>query len=149
MNNLQPHFHLPCSWEEQRPKEPGEMPTHLFTKWNNREDSEQQWSSNLFYLGDKWDKKHHEDKERRKTLHMLTVRSVFHVFETLHFLPQRKQALRWVCTSKLSQILPKGSPGSRKGACSHWPGTLACRPSCCATRTQEAENNIDSSRLLH
>lgn len=42
------------------------MPTHLLTKWNNQEHSEQEWSSNLFYLGDKWNRKQREDKESKK-----------------------------------------------------------------------------------
>lgn len=54
MNNLQP------------PQELGEMPTYLLTKWNNQEHSEQEWSSNLFYLGDKWNRKQWEDKESTK-----------------------------------------------------------------------------------
>lgn len=62
MNNLQAHFHLHHSWEELHRKELGEMPTHLFTEWNNREDSKQQWSSNLFYLGDKGDSKQWEEQ---------------------------------------------------------------------------------------
>lgn len=45
------------------------MPTHLLTKWNNREDSKQQWSSNLFYLGDKWDRKQWEESRMQKNQH--------------------------------------------------------------------------------
>lgn len=69
MNNLQPHFHLHCSWEEPRRKELGEIPTHLLTKWNNREDSKQQWSSNPFYLGDEWDRKQRKQQGMRKNQH--------------------------------------------------------------------------------
>lgn len=45
------------------------MPTHLLTKWNNREDSKQQWSSNLFYFGDKWDRKQWEEQGMQKNQH--------------------------------------------------------------------------------
>lgn len=102
------------------------MPTHLLTKWNNQEHSEQEWSSNLFYLGDKWNRKQREDKESQKKTpkksktSMIPVRSEFAV----HILPQRKTKLHSGFTSKSSQILAKGILGSRK----------AFRPSCCATR---------------
>lgn len=66
MNNLQLHFRVRCSREERHRKELGEMPTHLLTKWNNREHSEQERSSNLLCLGDKWDRKQWEDKESKK-----------------------------------------------------------------------------------
>jgi len=42
------------------------MPTHLLAEWNNREDSNQQWSSNLFYFGDKWDRKQREEQQTQK-----------------------------------------------------------------------------------
>lgn len=42
------------------------MPTHLLTNWKDQEHSVQEWSSNLFYLGDKWNRKQWEDKESKK-----------------------------------------------------------------------------------
>lgn len=122
MNNLQLHFRVRCSREERHRKELGETPTHLLTKWNNREHSEQEWSSNLLCLGDKWDRKQWEDKESKKTKTKKTpacsqcVRSEFHAFAVLHILPQRKTELHSGFTSKSSQILAKGILGSRKGA---------------------------------
>lgn len=49
MNNLQLHFGGRGSRGEQHREELGEMPTQLLTKWNNQ----QEWSTNLLYLGDK------------------------------------------------------------------------------------------------
>lgn len=74
MNNLQLHFGARCSRGEEHRKELGEVPSHLLTKWNNQEHSEQEWSSNLFYLGDKWNRKQQEDKEstKKKTKHALS-----------------------------------------------------------------------------
>lgn len=132
MNNLQLHFGARCSRGEEHRKELGEVPSHLLTKWNNQEHSEQEWSSNLFYLGDKWNRKQQEDKEstKKKKPNMLSVRSEFQAFAVLHILSQRRTELRLGLASKSSQILAIGILGSKKGA---WSSTLAFS----ATGTQE------------
>lgn len=105
------------------------MPTHLLTNWNDQEHSVQEWSSNLFYLGDKWNRKQWEDKESKKKQKrsMLPVRSEFPAFAVLHILPQRKTELRLGFTSKSSQMLAKGILRSKKG-CLVWLSGLPAVP---------------------
>lgn len=94
------------------------MPTHLLTKWNNQEHSEQEWSSNLLYLDDKWNRKLWEDKESKKNQqqqqqkHAPSEVRISCLYSTAHL----------GFTSKSSQILAKGILSSKKGA---WSGFQA------------------------
>lgn len=85
MNNLQPHFHLRCSWEELNPKELGEMPTHLPSKWNNQEDAGGPVTCFT------WGRFRQADvgRTRNAEINRLVARSVSCAFVIGHVLPQK------------------------------------------------------------
>lgn len=70
------------------------MPTHLLTKWNNQKDSKQQWSSNLFYLGDKWDRKQWEGQgmQKKKNQHTHGEVSISCFCDTAHSASEKTSA---------------------------------------------------------